>query len=173
MTNPEPIPARLATLKSMSVTQLKSEWQTIFATPAPNNSRAFLESRLAYHIQELTHGGPDRETRRMLDLLADEVGGTLTRKIQIADRRNPVIGTRLIREWNAVEHTITVLRDGFERQGRPNESSSAIARVIPAPMAAGVGPYGVGTSPIVNHKLNVAFYGRNCADGASPPASFG
>ncbi|HBG99232.1 MAG TPA: DUF2924 domain-containing protein, partial [Rhodobacteraceae bacterium] len=50
MTKPDPIPARLAALKSMSVTQLKSEWQTIFATAAPNNSRAFLESRLAYRI---------------------------------------------------------------------------------------------------------------------------
>ncbi len=69
----------------MSVPQLKSEWQTIFATTAPNNSRAFLEGRLAYRIQELTYGGPDRETRRMLDLLADEVGGTLTRKSQIAE----------------------------------------------------------------------------------------
>jgi hypothetical protein len=31
MTKPDPIPARLAALKSMSVTQLKSEWPTIFA----------------------------------------------------------------------------------------------------------------------------------------------
>jgi hypothetical protein len=50
MTKSDPIPARLAV--SMSVIQLKSEWQTIFATAAPNNSRAFLESRLAHRIQE-------------------------------------------------------------------------------------------------------------------------
>ena len=56
--------------------------------------------------------------------------GTLTRKSQIADPRNPVVGTRLIREWNGVEHTITVLRDGFEWQGRPYKSLSAIARAI-------------------------------------------
>ena len=130
MTTPDPIPARLAARMSMSVTQLKAEWQTIFATAAPNNSRAFLESRLAYRIQELTYGGPDRETRRMLDLLADEVSGTLTRKSQIADPRNPVVGTRLIRDWNGVEHTITVLRDGFDWQGRPYKSLSAIARAI-------------------------------------------
>ena len=59
-----------------------------------------------------------------------EVGGTLTRKSQIADPRNPVVGPRLIREWNGVEHTITVLRDGFEWQGRPYKSLSAIARAI-------------------------------------------
>ncbi|MBB4022460.1 hypothetical protein GGR17_002279 [Confluentimicrobium naphthalenivorans] len=66
----------------------------------------------------------------MLGLLADEVGGTLTRKSQIADPRNPVVDTKLIREWNEVEHTITVLRDGFEWQGRPYKSLSAIARAI-------------------------------------------
>lgn len=85
---------------------------------------------MAYRIKELTYGGPDRETRRMLDLLADDVGGTLTRKSQIADPCNPVVGTRLIREWNGVEHTITVLRDGFDWQGRPYKSLSAIARAI-------------------------------------------
>ena len=130
MTKPDPIPARLAALKSMPVAKLKAEWQTLFGAAAPNNSRAFLESRLAYRIQELTYGSPDRETRRMLDLLADEVGGVLTRKSQIDDPRNPVVGTRLIREWNGVDHTITVLRDGFEWQGRPYKSLYAIARAI-------------------------------------------
>lgn len=130
MTTHDPIPARLAALKTMPVNALKAQWQTLFGAPAPNNSRAFLEGRLAYRIQELTYGGPDRATLRALNLLADEVEGTLTRKSQIADPRNPVVGTRLMREWNGVEHTITVLRDGFEWQGRPYKSLSAIARAI-------------------------------------------
>ncbi|HBS50502.1 MAG TPA: DUF2924 domain-containing protein, partial [Rhodobacteraceae bacterium] len=67
--------SRLAALKTLSVKELKAEWETLMGGSAPNNSRAFLEGRLAYRIQELTYGGPDRETRRMLDLLADEVEG--------------------------------------------------------------------------------------------------
>ena len=130
MTTHDPIPARLAALKTMPVAELKAQWNTLFGAPAPNNSRAFLEGRLAYRIQELTYGGPDRATLRVLNLLADEVEGTLTRKSQIADPRNPVVGTRLVREWSGVEHTITVLRDGFEWQGRPYKSLSAIARAI-------------------------------------------
>ena len=54
----------------------------------------------------------------MLDLLADEVEGTLTRKAQIADPRNPVVGTKLIREWDGVRAYVTVLKDGFEWGGR-------------------------------------------------------
>jgi hypothetical protein len=85
---------------------------------------------LAYRIQELTYGGPDKQTRRLLDLLADEVEGTLTRKAQIADPRNPVVGTKLIRAWNGVAHTVTVLREGFDWEGRRYKSLSAVARAI-------------------------------------------
>ena len=130
MTTHEPILARLAALKAMSVNELKTEWQALFDAPAPNNSRNFLEGRLAYRIQELTLGGPDKQTRRLLDLLADEVEGTLTRKAQIADPRNPVVGTKLIREWDGVAHTVTVLREGFDWDGRRFKSLSAVARAI-------------------------------------------
>ena len=122
--------ARLATLKDMSVKELKAEWEKLIGSGAPNNSRGFLEGRVAYRIQELTYGGPDRETRRMLDLLADEVEGVARRKNQIADPRNPVIGTKLIREWDGVEQTVIVLKDGFDWQGRKFKSLSAVARAI-------------------------------------------
>jgi hypothetical protein len=46
-----------------------------------------------------------------------------------ADNR-PLPGTRLLREYAGVEHAITVLRDGFEWEGRPYRSLSAIARAI-------------------------------------------
>jgi len=39
-------------------------------------------------------------------------------------------GTKLIREWQGVEHTVTVLADGYEWQGRPYRSLSAVARAI-------------------------------------------
>ena len=130
MTTHEPILARLAALKNMTVNELKADWQALFDAPAPDNSRTFLESRLAYRIQELTYGGPDKQTRRLLDLLADEVEGTLTRKAQIADPRNPVVGTKLIREWDGIAHTVTVLKEGFEWGGQRYKSLSAVARAI-------------------------------------------
>jgi hypothetical protein len=42
----------------------------------------------------------------------------------------PVAGTRLLRVWNGVEHSVTVLQTGFEYQGRPFASLSAIAKHI-------------------------------------------
>lgn len=122
--------ARLAALKTMSVRELKADWAKLFGTEAPNNSRPFLEQRLAYRIQELTFGGLSKPARQLLDALADEVEGKKVRKSVISDPRNPVIGTRLVREWNGVEHVITVLRDGFDWQGQRYKTLSAIARKI-------------------------------------------
>lgn len=122
--------ARLAALKEMSVRELKADWAKLFGTEAPNNSRPFLEQRLAYRIQELTFGGLSKPARQLLDALADELEGKKVRKSVISDPRNPVIGTRLVREWNGVEHVITVLRDGFDWQGRRYKTLSAIARKI-------------------------------------------
>ena len=39
----------------------------------------------------------------------------------------PIAGTRLIREWQGVEHCVTVRQEDFEYQGRPYKSLSAIA----------------------------------------------
>ena len=41
----------------------------------------------------------------------------------------PVTGTKLVRNHQGVEHTVTVLADGYSWEGRPYKSLSAIARV--------------------------------------------
>jgi hypothetical protein len=122
--------AQLAALQRMSVNELKTKWQELFASAAPNNSREFLESRLAARIQELTYGGLSRETRRALDILADEIEGKIDRKRMADDGRNPSPGTKLIREWNGAEHTVTVLGDGYAWEGRNYRSLSAVAKAI-------------------------------------------
>ena len=65
-----------------------------------------------------------------LDLLADEVEGKITRKSMADDSRNPLPGTKLIREWNGTEHAVTVLRDGYDLSGTKYKSLSAVAKAI-------------------------------------------
>ena len=130
MTNPDPIPARLVALKSMPTLELKKQWRQLFESEPPAFNRRYLESRLAYRIQELAYGGLKPETIRRLEALGEQLdgGNVATRKIR-ADLK-PIAGTRLIREWQSVEHLVTVTADGFEWQGRPYKSLSAIARAI-------------------------------------------
>jgi hypothetical protein len=68
---------------------------------------------------------------RRLERLGEELDGGDKKKRRIrADRERPITGTRLLREWQGVEHVVTVTADGFEWQGRPYKSLSAIARAI-------------------------------------------
>jgi hypothetical protein len=122
--------AQLAALQRMSVNELKAKWQELFASAAPNNSRSFLEVRIAARIQELTYGGLSRETRRALEVLADEIEGKIDRKRMANDSRNPSPGTKLVREWDGAEHVVTVHADGYEWNGRKFRSLSAIAKDI-------------------------------------------
>ena len=70
------------------------------------------------------------ETVARLEALGEQLdGGNITvRRIRHDDK--PIAGTRLLREYQGVEHCVTVLRDGYEYEGRPYKSLSAIARAI-------------------------------------------
>jgi hypothetical protein len=130
MTKPDPIPARLAALKTATTPELKAQWRELFDSEPPPFNRRYLESRLAYRIQELAYGGLKPETIRRLERLGEELDGGDRKKSRIRADTMPIAGTRLIREWRGVEHVVTVTADGFEWQGRPYKSLSAIARAI-------------------------------------------
>ena len=130
MTKPDPIPARLAALKTTPTPDLKAQWRELFETEPPAFNRRYLESRLAYRIQELAYGGLKPETVRRLEMLGEQLdGGNITLRRIRADLK-PIAGTRLVREWQGIEQTVTVLADGYEWQGRPYRSLSSVARAI-------------------------------------------
>ncbi len=122
--------ARVAALKTEPITNLKQQWRDLFETEPPPYNRRFLEHRLAYRIQELAYGGLKPETIKKLKAIAEDLdGGNPARRRQSAKDR-PIAGTRLIREYQGIEHCVTVRDGGFEYQGRPYQSLSAIARAI-------------------------------------------
>jgi hypothetical protein len=122
--------AQIAALKTMPAPQLKKQWRELFDTEPPPYNRRFLEHRLAYRIQELAYGGLKPETVKRLEALGEQLdGGRIDVRKRKADER-PIIGTRLIREFQGVEHCVTVRDCDYEYQGRPYKSLSAIARAI-------------------------------------------
>jgi hypothetical protein len=121
--------AQIGALKSMDAKALKARWRELFDTEPPPYNRRFLESRIAYRVQELAYGGLRPATVERLAALARQVGGKAGGRPRVAQER-PIAGTRLLREWQGVEHSVTVRDDGFEYQGRPYKSLSAIARQI-------------------------------------------
>ena len=124
------VPARLAALPQANIHDLKEQWRSLFGTEPPPYNRRFLERRIAYRIQELAYGGLKPETIARLEALGEQIdGGNITLR-RIRQDQRPIAGTRLLREYQGVEHVVTVTRDGYEYQGRPYQSLSAIARAI-------------------------------------------
>ena len=122
--------AQVAALRILPTAELKRRWRDLFETEPPPYNRRFLESRLAYRIQELAYGGLKPETVARLEALGERLDGG---KIDVRRKRGddrPIAGTRLIREWQGVEHAVTVTNDGYEYAGRPFRSLSAIANAI-------------------------------------------
>ena len=103
-------------------------WRELTGTEPPPYNRTFLVKRLAYRIQELAFGGLSVQAERRLDDLVDELDGK--KKPKAKDMTAPIIGTKLIREWQGVLQEVTALADGFEWQGRRYQSLSAVARAI-------------------------------------------
>jgi hypothetical protein len=122
--------ARIAALKEMAAPDLQRQWQQLFETPPPRYNRRFLESRLAYRLQELAYGGLKPATVAKLEALGQQLdGGDIAVRRRRADER-PISGTKLVREYRGFPHHVTVLHDGYEWEGRPYKSLSAIARAI-------------------------------------------
>src|SRR5215207_9060894 len=103
--------AQIAALKTAPVAALKARWRDLFETEPPPYNRRFLEHRLAYRIQELAYGGLKPETLERLRELGEQLdgGNPANRRRHHQDR--PLAGTRLIREWQGVEHCATVRDD--------------------------------------------------------------
>jgi Protein of unknown function (DUF2924) len=126
----ESVLARVAAIKAMPTPELKTMWRDLFGGEPPPYNRRFLESRLACRVQELAYGGLKPQTIERLRAIAEDFdGGDSARRQQPAKDR-PIIGTRLIREYQGIEHCVTVRDEDFEYQGRPYKSLAAIARTI-------------------------------------------
>jgi len=127
-------------IAGMSTDELNEEWARRYAAPAPNLAPEFLRLGIAYRLQEQRLGGVSRSTKSFLRQLAAQP--------QEGKRKGPsprklTIGTRLVRDWHGVGHTVTVLEDGFEYGGKQWRSLSAIARAISGSHCSGPGFFGL------------------------------
>lgn len=127
---PADVLGRLAALRTTATPDLKQQWRELFGKEPPPHNRAYLQSRLAYRIQELAYGGLRPETLKRLLALGEQLdgGNIVLRRIRGDDK--PVAGTRLVRQYQGIDFSVTVTTTGYEWEGRPYRSLSAIARAI-------------------------------------------
>jgi hypothetical protein len=117
----------LERLSELPLDMLKAEWARRYGAPAPNLSPELLRLGVGYKLQEQRHGGLSRSTRSLLRQFAARSPENGPKR-PLPHKLLP--GTRLVRDWHGVGHTVVVLDKGFEYDGRHWKSLSAIARVI-------------------------------------------
>ena len=118
-----------ARLCEMTIFELRGEWRRLHRAPPPMRlSRDLLMRGIIYKLQERPLGGLSKSTMRKLERLNVEPG--------LSDVRKPAppislkAGTRLVREWRGVTHTVLVHTDGIEWNGRRYRSLTIVAREI-------------------------------------------
>ena len=122
------ISIELARLDSLTILELRQEWRRLHQTPPPMRlSRDLLLRGIAYKFQERVLGGLSKATLRKLQGSGSENSSSIT-------KRRPRVsfkpGTRLVREWHGVTHTVVILADGVEWRGQRYRSLSVVAREI-------------------------------------------
>jgi len=122
------VAARVAALANMPMPDLWVLWDKYFPRRPGHHNRSYVESRIAYRIQEEAFGGLKPEVRHQLMRIGEaqsRIKQRIVREISI------VPGTVLVREYGDREHRVTALADGgFEYEGRRFKSLSAAARHI-------------------------------------------
>lgn len=137
---PETMAARIEALRALSVPELRERYREAFdGKEAPSANKDFLWRRIAWRIQEKELGGLGPEARARLEELQSapepqpappaaeapppEPGG-------IKDRRLPSSGTLLRRAYKGRMIEVKVTDAGFEYEGRPVRSLSAVAKEV-------------------------------------------
>ena len=119
------IASEIARLESLTKDDLRAEWRRLHQTLPPRRlSRDILLRGIAYKVQEDAFGGLSKAILRKLQ--PTEASPEKKR----SPRPSFKPGTRLVREWHGVSHTVVVLNDGVEWRGQHFRSLSVVAREI-------------------------------------------
>lgn len=113
---------KLAELATMSVGQLREEWQLQVGSPAPRLQAALLMRGLAYRLQERKAGSASSLTMRQLRRAAE--GSPAAPRLDLGP------GAQLVRTWRGRTILVMVEAEGFLFDGRTYGSLSHIAREV-------------------------------------------
>lgn len=135
------VASRIATLPDLTMDALWALWDEHFSSRPGHHHRLWLESRLAYKIQEQAFGGMKPATRAKLEKIG-ETGILPSRLQRDADQLLP--GTVLTRTYDDVEHRVTVCGvRNFDYKGQRYKSLSAVARAITGNNCSGPAFFGL------------------------------
>jgi hypothetical protein len=131
MTNPAQVSvaAQVANLPALPMAALWVLWDRYFPRRPDKVNRTYLESRVAYKLQEAVYGGLAAKPRQRLIQIGQQQSKIPQRKVR--EVLHFVPGTVMVREYAGEEHRVTVTAEGrFAYAGQSYKSLSAVARQI-------------------------------------------
>ena len=133
------IAKQVEALEGMTIDELRERYAEVFGEPTGSRHKRFLSKRICWGLQSREEGGLSERARRRAEELANDgdlrllapVARTVTRPFKPShDRRLPMPGTVLTREYRGQTIAVTVLDNGFEYQGTVYRSLTAVAKAV-------------------------------------------
>jgi hypothetical protein len=138
----------LVRLSELTIFELRGEWRRLHRMPPPMRlSRDLLVRGITYKLQERAYGGLSAATARRLEQAADSLRRGAVKPAPPISLRP---GTRLVREWRGVTHTLLIHADGIEWRGQRYRALSVVARKITGARWSGPRFFGLGQPPTVS-----------------------
>ena len=123
------VAAQVVALSTLPIADLWALWDQHYPRRPENPNRSYLQSRVAYKLQEAAFSGLSPDTQRQLVNI-----GIRHSKIKSRQKSREIHlapGTVLVREWGERDHKVTVTAQGtFDYEGKSFKSLSSVARQI-------------------------------------------
>jgi len=132
-------------LKEKSLDELKTKYEELFpGQNAPSNNKVFLWRKIAYRIQELEYGGVSAENQSKIEQLIQQYDPINNKSLRpdtatenrpkksglSRDKRLPIPGTVIIKEYKGIKLEVKALESGFEYHNKTYKSLTAIAKEV-------------------------------------------
>lgn len=137
--------SQIMALREKCLDELKTKYEELSpGQKAPSNNKIFMWRKIAYRLQELEYGGISAETQGKIQQLIqqydpinnkalrpDSMPEIKPKKSDLSrDKRLPIPGTVITKEYKGMSLKIKILESGFEYNNKVYKSLTAIAKEV-------------------------------------------
>jgi len=128
-------------LKNAPAEKLLKRYKELYGKDANGTHKTYLWRKIAYKLQEQEHGSLSAKAKERLKALIEEFDPInnkvlrpdkpmLSQHAAVKDKRLPIPGTVITKEYKGTNYQVRVLEKGFEYNGKIYKTLSAIAKEI-------------------------------------------
>ena len=137
----ETIPNQIQNLKNMDISKIQALYKELYGEESNGTHKIYLWRKVAYKLQEREYGGLPVKAKNRLKALIEEYDPINNKALRpdkpapcqpavSKDKRLPIPGTVITKEYKDIKQQVRVLEKGFEYNGKIYKTLSAIAKEI-------------------------------------------